>query len=301
MLKFNRIYLFLTMLAVWQVGLASAQTTPQGGTVKWVGVSGKNDEFVVFLPEGYITTADSEYYLGKQPAPRVEKHLKAARYLNGVVLIMEYYEGKGKEIYKILKEREKATFVKEEEVNGFQIGHFSTKTEKGIRKTHIYFNDKSVYFVRGYAKSEDDSILKGFFESVRLINQKNVVAPNVPADAKSTLVPRIIERETPRLDDSLAIEPKEADRPLIILKAERPRFSSEACRGINNLRVKLRVLYSSSGSVANVEVLQVTSKLIEKEAVEAAKKVVFIPAEKDGKLVSVFQTVEYSFESRVGL
>jgi hypothetical protein len=38
---------------------------------------------------------------------------------------------------------------------------------------------------------------------------------------------------------------------------------------------------------------------VEKAAIEAAKTMVFIPAEKDGKLVSVYKTQEYSFETTV--
>ncbi|HMS39485.1 MAG TPA: TonB family protein [Pyrinomonadaceae bacterium] len=296
MLRIIRIFSLFTILACLQVSATFAQTVTQGKAVKWDGLRGNNNEFIVFMPQDYITTADDEYYLGK--GTRVEKQLKVARYINGVVLLMEYYKGKAKDIYDVLKEREKGTLEKEVEINGFQAKHFSLKSEKSYRKTHFYIKDKSVYVLKGYAKVEDDKILKGFFESVRLINQENVVAPNAPPNSKTTSLPNLIEQETPRLEDSATVDQKTLDRQVIILKSSRPIFSSETRQGLGNVRVKLKVLFSSSGKVTNVEVLEISSKLLEKEAIEAAKKTVFIPAEKDGKLVPSYLTVEYGFEIR---
>lgn len=296
MSKFNKIFLFLIVLIIWQVGSIYAQSALQGKPIKWEGVSGKNNEFIFYMPEGYITAARNEYYLGKASVgARVEKEIIVARQINGVVLISEYYQGKGKDIYKSLKEREKSSLEKDEVINNFQVARFFAKTEKGYRKTHYYVSEKGVYLLKAFAKSEDDRIMKSFFESVRLINQNGAVAPNAPTNAKTTSLIKLIEQEAVRLEDSAAIDSKEADRPVIILYSQPPRFSFEARRGISNARVKLKVLYSSSGKVSNVEVLEITSKLLEKEAVESAKKAVFIPAEKDGKLVSAYQTMEFSF------
>ncbi len=296
MLKFNKNCLFLILFTFLQCGVIYSQTAPKDKFVKWEGLSGKNGEFIVFMPEGYLAASKGEIYLGKMPeAARVEKQLKVARHLNGVVLVMEYYQGNGKEIYKTLKEREKTIFEKEGEINGFQFAHFSAKDEKSYQKTHYYYSKKGLYLLKAFSKTENDKISKGFFESVRLINQNNPVAPNAPQDAKSTSLPNVIEQSAQRLDDSMAIEVKEADRKPIILHQGRPDFSSDMRRGMSSFSVKLKVLYSSSGKVSDVKVLKISSKLLEREVIETAKKTVFIPAEKDGKLVSVYQTIEYSF------
>jgi TonB family protein len=296
MLKFHKKFLFLTLSLFLQCVVIYSQNASKDKFVKWEGLSGKNGEFMVFMPEGYLAASSGEMYLGKPPgAARVEKQLKVARHLNGVVLVMEYYQGNGKDIYKTLKEREKTTFEKEGEINGFQFAHFSAKDEKSYQKTHFYYSKKGLYLLKAISRAENDKILKGFFESVRLINQNNPVAPNAPQDAKSTSLPNVIEKIAIRLDDSMAIESKEADRKMIVLSQDYPNFSFDMRRGMGNVRVKLRVLYSSSGKVSDVKVLEISSKLLEREAVEAAKRAVFIPAEKDGKLVSVYQTIEYGF------
>lgn len=287
----------LIYFAFLQVGIAYSQTIPQEKFIKWEGLSGKNNEFVIFMPAGYITTAVGESYMERSPtkANLIKRRINAARYVNGVILLMEYYDGSGKDIYKHLQKKEKLTLEKEEEVNSFQVRHFSAKSEKGYRKTIYYFNKESLYSIKVIAKSENEEIIKGFFESVRLVNQNITVAPNAPPDAKSTSLPNLIEQETSRLDDSLAILSTEADREPIILQSTNPNFSSEMRRGITNVRVKLKVLLSSSGKVTNVEALEINPIFLKEEAVQAAKKIIFIPAEKDGKLVSVYQTVEYKF------
>lgn len=296
MLKFNKIYLFLTLFVFFQCGIIYSQNAPQDNAVKWEGLSGKNGEFIVFMPEGYLAASDGEIYLGKFPtAARVEKQLKAARCINRVVLLMEYYQGNGKDIYKTLKEREKSSLEKEGEANGFQFAHFSARDEKSFQKTHFYYSKKGLYLLRAISKTENDKISKGFFESVRLVNSNNTVAPNAPKDAKATSLPKIIEQVAPRLDDSMAIEWKEADRKPLILNQARPNFSFDMRQGMSNVHAKLKVLYSSSGKVSQVKVLEISSKSLEREAVETAKKAVFIPAEKDGRLISVYQIVEYSF------
>lgn len=248
------------------------------------------------MPEGYLTTGDENYYLGSPSSSSlVEKQLKAARYINGVVLMMEYYEGNAQSIQKALQEREKLQPEKVEEINGFTVTRYATKFDKFYRKTqHFQFKDR-VYVVKGVAKAENDMLLNAYFESVRLINGNDVVAPNAPQGAKATSLPKLFEQETPRLDDSMTVSSKELDREPIILKAQRPRFSFESRQGLGAIRVKLKVLYSSSGKVTDVEVLEITSKRVEREAVETAKNTVFIPAEKDGKLVSVYKIIEYSY------
>lgn len=302
MLKFSKICLFLTLFLLSQYGVIYSQNTPPNKAVKWEALSGRNGEFIVFMPEGYLAASGGEIYLGRFPsAPRVEKQLRIARYINGVVLLMEYYQGNGKDIYKTLKEREKVTLEKEGEANGFQFTHFFVKDEKSYQKTHFYYSKKGLYLLRAISKTENDKISKGFFESVRLVNEKNAIAPNAPQDAKSTSLPKIIEQDTPRLDDSLAIDSKEADRKPLILDQALPKFSFDMRQGMSNVRVRLKVLYSSSGKVSDVKVLEISSKSLEREVVETAKRAIFIPAEKDGKLISTYQIVEFSFgvETRI--
>lgn len=58
--------------------------------------------------------------------------------------------------------------------------------------------------------------------------------------------------------------------------------------------VKLRVVLCPRGYVSNIEVLSKAADELTEKAVEAAREIRFVPAEKDGKRVAQYATVEYS-------
>jgi TonB family protein len=58
--------------------------------------------------------------------------------------------------------------------------------------------------------------------------------------------------------------------------------------------VKLRVVLCPRGYVSNIEVLSKAANELTEKAVEAAREIRFVPAEKDGKRVAQYATVEYS-------
>jgi TonB family protein len=282
-----------------QINFAAAQNNPKdssGGEkdVKWTAMSGK--EFIFYMPEGYETISDGNYTKGKMGfGARVDRELKVARYINGVTLLMGFYEGDVKQIQKDFEEREKLSAVKDEEINGFRAKYFLGNVDKQYNKIQHFLVKNRLYILQAIGSTESNEIVKGFFESVRLITKNNTIAPNAPPDTVSTTLPKIIEKQLLREDDSKAVAADAVDRKLIILKAPRPRFSIEARRSLQSGRIKLKVLYSSSGKITDVEVLQSPSKSLTDAAVEAAKAIKFIPAEKDGKLVSIYKTQEYSF------
>lgn len=283
---------FFIIVFAFQFNIGFAQSKP----VIWEAMNGKNNEFVLSVPAGYLTAGDNDYYLGKPGVgAHVTKQLVIARYINRSVLLMEYYEGDSKDIQKILQEREKLTLDKEEMINGFQVKGFSAKSENPFNRVQHFLIKNRLYVVKAISSSENNQIVEAFFESVKLANQNNAVAPNAPSGTTTTSLPKLTEQEAIRLDDSKAISSNEADRKVLILKSARPKFTPEMRRGLGAGRLKLKVLFSSSGKVTNVEVLESPSKLLDKEAIETAKKTVFIPAEKDGKLVSVYKIIEHSF------
>lgn len=286
-----RICFLITVLAFQlHVGFAQDKTVP------WEAINGKNNEFALFMPAGYLNVGDGNYYIGRVGnGVHVSKQLIIARYINGNVLLLEYYEGNAKDIQKSLQEREKLIPVKDETINGFQVKSLSGKSENRFNRVQHFLNKNRLYVVKANSGSADDQIARAFFESVKLVNQNNIVAPNLPSGSMAASLPPLTEREPERLDDSKAISSNEGDRKLLILKSVRPKFSPEARRNVGSGRLRLKVLFSSSGKVTNVEVLESSFQLLNNEAIEAAKKTIFIPAEKDGKLISVYKIIEQSF------
>jgi TonB family protein len=61
-------------------------------------------------------------------------------------------------------------------------------------------------------------------------------------------------------------------------------------------KVLVRMILGANGKVSNITILQGGPPEINKRVVKAAKKIKFTPAEKDGRKVSQYVTIEYTFK-----
>ncbi|MDT7540473.1 MAG: periplasmic protein TonB [Acidobacteriota bacterium] len=84
-------------------------------------------------------------------------------------------------------------------------------------------------------------------------------------------------------------------RAVIIAKPE-PLYTDEARRHGTTGEVRLRLLLSASGEVTKIEPLTNLPDGLTESAVEAARRIEFIPAEKDGRPVSQLATIDYRFD-----
>lgn len=293
------IFFLLAGIFLLSIGIVSAQIkavdAANGKVVKWEVLGGKNNEFLIHMPQGFKTVGDGDFVTG---GARVDRKLTVYRYINGVVLTMEYYEGDAKSIQEKLQEREKSAAEKSATISNFEFKQFAGSAGNYFTKTQHFLFKNRLYVLKAIAKADGNPIVEGFFNSVKLVEAEKAVSPNIPADAKTFALPDITEREAVRIGDEAAVESKQADRGVIVLYSQRPKFPRGQMNGGAGGAIKLRILYSASGTIANVEVLESPSKALADASVAAARKIVFLPAEKDGKLISVYQIHGYNFEVR---
>lgn len=273
----------------------SAQGTP----LEWEGLSGKSSEFLVYMPKGYLTNARGEMYIGSPRGTfggtRVKRQVTGYRLVNRVVLMFDYFEGNGPEIQQDLSKRKNLAEKRTSDYGTFQMKEFSGPHGKHFSKVQYFFNDDRLYVLTAIAPNLNHGIVKAFFESARLTTLSGPLAPNAIDGATTTSIPAFLEQVQERSSDESAMTIAETDRGPIIIYHPPPRFGINERRGIGSGSLKLKVLLSSSGKVSSVEVVSTPSKLLENSAKAAAEKTVFIPAEKDGRLVSTYQTFESSF------
>ncbi|MFL6227841.1 MAG: energy transducer TonB [Pyrinomonadaceae bacterium] len=91
--------------------------------------------------------------------------------------------------------------------------------------------------------------------------------------------------------DSQQVEAK----PEITSKPE-PAYTRDAREGKVEGVVRLRVVLAASGKVTDIKVLEGLPNGLTKQAIKAARKIKFTPAEKDGHKVSQYAVIEYHFE-----
>ena len=96
-------------------------------------------------------------------------------------------------------------------------------------------------------------------------------------------------------DYTRTFSPKEVTRKAMITYNPEPLFTEEARKNNTVGEVILRVVLSSSGSVTNIVPVKRLPDGLTEKAIEAAHKIKFTPAEKDGHKVSQYSTIVYNF------
>jgi hypothetical protein len=293
------ILLAVTVLVV-VCGTALSQQNGMAKPVKWEGIAGKNKEFIVYMPKGYIPTSQENFYVGNGPSyakALVKKCAKAARLINGIVLMTEYYEGDASDIEKALTDGNDLTKIKEDDRNGFHITSFSKVKAPMTEKYQFFRTNKELYVLTTISRNANDKIVKAFFESVRLFEDGKGVAPNVPDGITESTLPTIKEIEPLKSGDDEAVElGKPLDRNIIILSWVPLIRGGDDRHGISSFTMTLEVIYSSSGKITAAKRIE-GPNVLAKKAIERARQAVFIPAEKDGRLVSVKKKIVFSYET----
>jgi len=85
------------------------------------------------------------------------------------------------------------------------------------------------------------------------------------------------------------------DERVRLLEKPEPSYTEEARANKIAGTVILRVVFTSKGTVENINVLRSLPNGLTERAIEAAKKIKFVPATKDGHAVSMWMQLEYNF------
>lgn len=88
--------------------------------------------------------------------------------------------------------------------------------------------------------------------------------------------------------------PEVNTRPRVISKPE-PQYTEQARRDGLTGTVVLRVVFSSSGEVTNIQAVQKLGGGLTEKAIAAARRIRFVPATRDGHAVSMYMQLEYNF------
>ena len=87
----------------------------------------------------------------------------------------------------------------------------------------------------------------------------------------------------------------EVTRKAVLLAKPEPGFTEEARKNNVTGVVRLNMVLSSSGAVTNIRVVKPLPDGLTEKAIAAARQIRFTPAQKDGRAVSQYVTIEYNF------
>ena len=166
-------------------------------------------------------------------------------------------------------------------VDGFTGKQYSSMNSAPATAQFFAVEDRLYQFRVEGARAESAGVNR-FFSSISFANINGLAISNGPGVSSS-------DEGAERIFTS-----KEVDMKPRLLTRPMPSYPESARKKRISGTIILKVVLSSRGSVDNIQIVQALPGLTE-QAIEAARKIKFMPAMKNGKYVSTTTQLEYSF------
>jgi len=269
---------------------------------QWAKYFARSEEFSVLLPETPSLAFKSRP--GKKISDRYEGRIYGA-YGDGIVYVI-ISENNPKQAEKLdtfvgefrkslprhqSKGSSELRFDREINLNNFPGKRYRVKFYNGIEGiVDFYMTNKHVYIVEVAGGDESNPSIQRFLKSFSLdenVLGKEEARPILPAITSS-------EPRTSQVDNQI-FSSKKVTHPAFAISRPEPFYTEVARRNQVIGTVVLKAVLASSGKVTNIEVIRELEYGLTEKALEAASKLKFIPAVKDGKFVSQYVQIEYNF------
>lgn len=274
--------------------LSLVATVALGQRGPWKRYTVKGEAFSVTYPTvpAMATYRETVERFGKQRRQRV-----LGAYADGLVYTVSCIENPTQELLEDFIEQEiftHSTFdrVSEKDLkrNGFN-GKQYFAPDKVPGTVQIFKAGDTIYRFQVFGAPTDDTRVQQYFSSVVLGKTASGIEVSdgfgVPYEPES-------KTET---DESRAkpFVGKEVNRRAVVIMKPQPTYTEEARNNAITGVVVLKVVFYSDGSVGNIRTVSGLPYGLTERAIEAARKMKFVPAEKDGKFVSTWMQLEYDF------
>lgn len=277
-----KVKFFLVACALVIASTVNAQTPNVSVVEQWQRFTIEGEEFSVKLP---MRPAVNPVEISAPPRPdRVERVLLATS--DGVFFAVYGHENPQPQqsLADFVAERTaypkaKLKSKRKLEVNGFA-GHEYKWVANKIPRTEQFFATKQhLYHFIADGGKEDDETVKQFFASITLgKDPEGIVLPGGPGP-----------------DGEKIYTGKEVDQKARVTKAFPPAYTEEARKNQIKGVVVVKVVLSSTGRIARINVVSGLPFGLTESAIAAVRKLQFVPAVKDGKNVSMWMQLEYNF------
>jgi len=260
----------------------------------WKRYTVKGEAFSVTFPTvpAMATYKENVDRFGKQRRQRV-----LGAYADGVVYAISCSEDPSQELLEDFIEQEiftHSTFDRTSEKdlkrNGFS-GKQYFAPDKVPGTVQIFKTGNTFYRFQVFGVPADDTRVQQYFSSVVLGKSASGIEVTdglgVPYEPESK----------PETDESRAkpFVGREVNRKAVLVMKPEPTYTEEARKYEIAGVVVLKVVFYSDGSVGNIHTVSGLPYGLTEKAIDAAKKMKFVPAVKDGKFVSMWMQLEYDF------
>lgn len=279
----------LLFLAIDALGQSGGMAPPPSA---WQRYTVRDGEFSITMPTvpAMTTYRRSREYFGKK---RTHRHLGV--YADGVVYTI--YTDDDDDPRGRLKHSDRTMTGPRWEGASEEILNRDGVTGKQYTSLHplggvvqVFATKKHFYRFEAFGAIAADPRVQHFFSSLMFGNKHQAIevsdgpgTPFEPVDGSVQIPPETV------------LSSKLVDRKVVLFMKPEPSYTERARQNQVTGVVVIRAVFSANGSVVNIEVKSSLPDGLTEQAIEAAKKIKFLPAAKDGKFVSVWMQLEYNF------
>jgi TonB family protein len=260
----------------------------------WKSYTVKGEAFSVIFPTvpAMATTKEFVDRFGKRHRQR-----SLGAYADGVVYTVSCSLNPKQDLLEDFIEQEiftHSTFDRTSEKdlkrNGFN-GKQYFAPDKVPGTVQIFSTGNSIYRFQAFGASLDDARVQQYFSSIVLGKNASGIEVTdgfgVPYESEP--------KAQTEANNAAPVVGGQVERRAVIVMKPNPAYTEQARQSRTSGTVVLRVLFSSDGSVGNIRAITELPNGLTDSAIEAVKKVKFVPAMKDGKFVSMWMQLEYNF------
>lgn len=282
-------------LIFFALGAMGQETTVSRAPGSWQHYMVKDEEFSVAMPL-LPAMSTSTVFVDRHKKERRERRLGA--YADGVAYTVACFENHSRESLEAFIKNDvmsgrRSGGVSEQDLirDGFKGKQFSSEHSLGWT-IQVFATGKSFYEFKALGVKGDDARVKHYFSSVKLgkgidgIEVSDGIGVQFEPDPQSDLT---------SVDTGKAYTGKEVDRKVVLAMKPEPTYTKSARREQIMGTVVFKVIFSATGSVVNIVTVSGLPYGLTERAMEAARKIKFIPAQKNGKFVSMWIQLEYNF------
>lgn len=273
---------------------ARAQTENPSETQPWKAYTVKDEAFSVELPTHPAMHTSQRFNARSQ---KFAKMRQLGAYADGVVYTIYVFENPEPrqsldQFIGLLSGRiwDRTSF-RDISLNGFT-GKVLVSVDRASGMAQFFDAKDRLYQFAAFGVAEDDARVKKFFSSVSLKKMKDSVAVS---DGQGIPYETIAESGAADEAGEKIVASKEVDKKMRLVMKPEPHYTESARQGVVTGTVVIKCVFSSTGNITNIRIVSGLPYGLTEKAIDAARKIKFIPAIKDGKYVSMWMQLEYNF------
>jgi TonB family protein len=287
--------LLLPVCIVLLVGFVYGQGTEQVGSASWQRYTVKGEPFSIKFP----TVPAMTTYIKSAGFQKDRRERELGAYADGVVYsIFSLEDGDPRAALKSSIEEIGSSSVWDRQteqdlrVNGFSGKQYFWTNRLGGTMQLVATKNR-FYRVQAMGATSDDARVKQFFSSLSLGKKGEGIEVS---DGQGIPYNPTEQFASAHVDPSgQSFTGVHVERKAILIIKPEPAYTEDARKNEITGTVVLKVIFSSNGSVVNIRTVSGLPYGLTEKAIDAARKIKFIPAAKDGKFVSMWMQLEYNF------